>query len=160
MTKTKMKEKIKKLKARRQKVVKNRKELTSKINDLDAKIEEVLSSSITRGPGRPRKSKRGPKAGTKRVKNEAPLKEFIQKVMEPGVEMTAPDVSKKLKKAGFKTGTKEKQHFHSTIGNQLRKLPSVKKVGHGKYVLKPAVAISKKKSKRKRSNTKKASATA
>jgi len=156
-TKSKMVAKRKKLRGERSKLVSERKSIESQINSIEKQIARTKKAESFRPVGRPKKNKRGPKAGTKRVVNKAPLKEFVEKVMKPGVGMTAPEVHAKLEKAGFKTNTKKVQHFRSTISGVFRKSPAIKKVGHGLFALTPSVTRSKKKAGKKK-NQKAASA--
>jgi hypothetical protein len=140
----------KKLRTKRSKLVAKRNAIEKEIKGVEKKISKSQKAVAARPVGRPKKNKRGPKAGTKRVKNKAPLREFVEKVMKPGVGMTAPEVHSKLEKAGYKTNTKDVQHFHSTIGGVFRKSPAIKRVGHGQYALTPALTSNKVGSRKKR----------
>lgn len=140
----------KRLRSKRTKLVAKRNLIEKEIKGVEKNISKSQKAVAARPVGRPKKNKRGPKAGTKRVTNKAPLREFVEKVMKPGVGMTAPEVHDKLTKAGFKTKTQDIQHFHSTIGGVFRKSTAIKRVGHGLYALTPALTVSKVGSRKKR----------
>jgi len=141
----------KRLRTKRTKLVAKRISIENEIKNVEKKISKSQKTVASRPVGRPKKNKRGPKVGTKRVKNKAPLKEFIEKVMKPGIGMTAPEVHAKLEKAGYKTKTADVQHFHSTIGGVFRKSAAIKRVGHGLYAFTPSITKNTKKVGNKKS---------
>ena len=99
--------------------------------------------------------KRGPKLGTKRIKQDT-LINFIHKVMIRSKTCTVEEIGNKVKKAGYKTHQKNDQNFRSTLGAVLRADPEIK---HGRkrgtWILKPAVSKREKVRKKKKKTTEK-----
>ncbi|MCF7796014.1 hypothetical protein K9M42_02880 [Patescibacteria group bacterium] len=104
--------------------------LTKKINNLLRQFDVKTSKTDVKTF-----KKRGPKKGTKHYKNEMSLKEAVEKVMKPNVEMSPKDVASMVKEIGYKTKQKNKQFFRSSICTILRNDNSIKKIGRGNYVL-------------------------
>ncbi|MCD6436349.1 MAG: hypothetical protein J7L15_08210 [Clostridiales bacterium] len=142
----------KKFRTQRTKLVAKRNEIEKEIKRVEKSISKSRKSVAARPVGRPKKNKRGPKVGSTRVENKYPLAQFIERVMKPGVGMSAIEVHDKLLKAGYKTDTKIDQNFRSVIGSKFRTSKSIKRVEHGKYVFTPS--LTKKNSKSAKGKTK------
>ena len=139
----------KRLRSKRTKLVAQRSAIEKELKGVEKSIKKSRTQKAvaTRPVGRPKKNKRGPKPGSVQVKNKYPLHVFIEKVMKPGVGMSAIEVDEALKKAGHKTNIKEVQYFHSAIGQVFRSSKAIKKVGHGQFALTPS--LTKKKAKKR-----------
>ncbi len=104
---------------------------------LDAQIDAFARAMEAIGAATPRG--RTPRSGKKRgrpveaVGRPGSLKNYIVRVLRQSSKPMSPqDIVTRVKKAGFKTKTKD---LTKAVSNKLPGLKSVKRVGYGKYQL-------------------------
>lgn len=112
-------------------------ELHAERLSLDAQIDaidramETLGAAMPTGVARPAGKKRGRPVGT--AGRPGSLKSYIVRVLrQRSTPMSLKDISTRVKKAGFKTKSK---NLYGAVSNAIQGLKGVKRVGHGKYQL-------------------------
>lgn len=124
-----------------EKMLHERDGLVKRLDKIDNSILNLVNSANGRNVVRSGK-KRGPKLGTKKIKQN-PLPTFILKVMKSGKQMSPKEITEKVRKTGYKTQQKNLTNFRSTVGAVLRDLKGIRRAGRAKYVYKPVVVVKK-----------------
>jgi hypothetical protein len=118
---------IKQLTVHRNALVAQQAGLQGEIDGIGAAIEALGGRASARPAtrGRPRGRPRG-----RRGLRKGSLKSYILRVLKPRGEMAVKDIARGVKRAGYKTTSK---NFANQVSNALAQMDELTKMGRGRY---------------------------
>jgi hypothetical protein len=119
---------VRQLNAHRQALVKQQAALQDEIDSISAAID-ALGGARRRAPVRAR---RGVRRGGRRAVRKGSLKSYVLRVLQSRGEMAVKDIAKAVKRAGYRTGSK---NFPNQVSNALAQMDELTKTGRGRYKL-------------------------